>query len=364
MQRQHYVLSGFVALGLVTGCGDSDKSIALAELPPKLAQALCTAYQNCYGPIFELFLNGGDCVAVTEQRIRNGTFPMLQGEIDQGKLVYDGAKMQACLDSLMGRSCAQMLERDSAACLAALDGTVAIGGACTLDEDCQGEAICKSSSGTCPGQCTPLLVAGQACAQDADCQSGLQCSSVTQLCVQPAADGQACEYGAPPCGPGLLCLGKDDSNQTPGTCKTPAEALSAAAGAACDASNGLLCQSGSSCVADSYTLLTSTVNWLCVTTGSYAAGGACKPGFPDACASGNYCATGTGLAALNGTCTTIPGSGQACGTGLSQCQPGAACVSGLCQILVANGVSCTGDGMCYSEKCGTSGGCEAKVPCK
>ena len=43
MQRQHYVLSGFVALGLVTGCGDSDKSIALAELPPKLAQALCTA---------------------------------------------------------------------------------------------------------------------------------------------------------------------------------------------------------------------------------------------------------------------------------------------------------------------------------
>jgi hypothetical protein len=39
-------------------------------------------------------------------------------------------------------------------------------------------------------------------------------------------------------------------------------------------------------------------------------------------------------------------------------------VSGLCQILVANGVSCTGDGMCYSEKCGTSGGCEAKVPCK
>jgi len=364
MQRTRRILASFVALGLGAGCGGSDKSIPLDELPPQLAQALCTAYENCYGPIFALFLNGTDCVAVTEQRIRNGTFPMLQGEIDQGKMVYDATKAQACLDSLSTRTCAQMLERDSDACLAALDGAVALGGACTLDEDCQGKALCKSANGICPGQCLPLLVAGQPCAKDDECQDGLQCSNETRLCVQPVGEGQSCEYGSPPCGPGLLCLGKDDANLTPGVCKNPAEALSGQAGGACDVTAGQLCQSGQSCVADSYTVLTGVVDWLCVTTGSYAAAGACKPGFPDACASGNYCQTGTGLLALSGTCTPIPAGGQACGTGMSQCQPGAVCVSGLCQNLAANGVACTGDAMCYSEYCGPSGGCETKTSCR
>ena len=362
MQRR--ALIGLLLVGLGLGCGEGDKSIPLGELPPKLALAMCTAFQNCYGPVFDMFLNGADCVALTEQRVRNGTFPMLQGEVDQGKVVYHGNQAQACLDSLTSRTCAQLLERDSAACLAALDGAVPLGGACTLDEDCQGKALCKSSTGTCPGQCSALLVAGQACSKDSDCQDGLQCSSVTKLCVQPATAGQSCEYGSPPCGPGLLCLGKDDNNQTPGTCKTPAEALSAPAGAACDASNGLLCQSGSSCVANGVTLAPASIDWLCVTTGSYPPDGSCKPGFPEACAAGNYCKTGSGLAALSGTCTTIPASGEACGSGLSQCQPGAACVAGTCQNPVANGVNCTGDAMCYSEFCGTSGGCEAKLPCK
>ena len=257
-----------------------------------------------------------------------------------------------------------MLERDSAACLAALDGTVDLGGSCTLDDDCKGKALCKSASGTCPGQCAPLLVAGQACAKDGDCQDGLQCSQETQLCVQPVTAGHLCEYGSPPCGPGLLCLGKDDTNQLPGKCMTPAQAMSGQEGGACDPSAGQLCQSALSCVADSLTILPVAITWLCVRTGSYAAGAACKPGLPEACASGNYCKTGSGLQALDGTCTTIPPAGEACGTGLSQCRPGAACVSGLCQNLTANGVGCTGDAMCYSEKCGPSGGCEAKVPCK
>ena len=98
--------------------------------------------------------------------------------------------------------------------------------------------------------------------------------------------------------------------------------------------------------------------------GSYAAGDACKPGFPEACASGNYCKTGTGLLAITGTCTPIPAAGEACGSSLSQCLPNAACVSGTCQNLAQNGVSCTGDAMCYSERCGSSGGCEANLPCR
>ena len=374
MNKRIGILLGLVTLGTIAACGGGSGSggdggsgggVPLSALPAKLADSLCTAYQNCYGPIFALFLNGTDCSAVTLQRIENGSFPLVQDKIDQGKIHYDGSKAQACLDSLGARTCADMLDRDSPECLAALDGTVDLGGACDLDEECKGKALCKSPNGICPGQCASLLVAGQACSQDSDCQDGLQCSTETKLCVLPASDGQSCEYGSPPCGPGLLCLGKDDDKKTSGTCRAPAQAFSGLEGGTCDPTLGQLCQVGLSCVADSYSVLTSTINWLCLATGSYAVGGACKPGFPDACAGENYCKTGSsGLAMLSGTCTAIPASGEACGTGLSQCQPGAACVLGTCQNLAANGVSCTGDAMCYSGKCGTSGGCEANLPCE
>jgi hypothetical protein len=350
--------------GFALGCSDGGggPSIPLADLPPKLAAIMCTTYQSCVGPVFELFMNGTDCVSLTEQRIRNGTFALLQSQIDSGKVSYDPFKAQACLDSLSARTCAQLLDRDSDVCLAALDGTVELGGACTLDEDCKGKALCKSTTGTCPGQCAPLLAAGQACSQDSNCQDGLQCSSETKLCVQPAGAGQKCEFGSPPCAPGLFCLGKDDGKKTPGTCKPPQEAFVSASGSACNVMEGQLCQNGSSCVADSFSVATVSIDWLCVPSGTYAAGADCKPGFPDACASGTYCKTG--LTLLSGTCTTVPGAGQACAGSAPQCQPGAVCVSGTCQSFAANGVSCTGDAMCYSEHCGPSGGCEARLPCK
>jgi hypothetical protein len=345
--------------------GDSAPSIALDALPPKLAGALCAAYQSCYGPIFSLFLNG-DCAAITEARVRNGSFPMLAGKIAQKTIMYDGSKAQACLDSMAARSCTDLLERDSPECLAALDGTVELGGACDIDEECKGLALCKSSSGTCPGQCTALLVAGQACGEDADCQSGLQCSNETKLCVAPAGTGQACEYGSPPCGPGLLCLGKDDDKKMPGVCRSPAEAFSVSEGSACDPTAGQLCQTGLSCVPDNITLAPLSITWTCVRSGAYAAEAECKPGFPEACASGYYCSVASGaLALLGGTCKPIPTAGEACGSGFgAQCQTNQVCVSGMCQSLAQNGVSCSGDAMCYSGKCGSSGGCEANLPCK
>jgi hypothetical protein len=360
-------LACLAIFGLGLGCSDGSSggaSVPLADLPPKLADVLCTTYENCFGPLFAWFTNGSDCVTITEQRVRNGTFALLQREIDAGKASYDPSKVQACLDSLRARTCAQLLERDSEACLAALDGKVELGGDCTLDEDCKGKAICRSVSGTCPGQCAPLLAAGQACTQDSDCQDGLQCSSETKLCVQPVGEGQSCENGAPPCGPGLLCLGKDDSKKTPGTCKLPSAAFASASGSACDPTAGQLCQLDSACVAESVSLATVSISWVCMPNGTYAAGADCKPGFPDACASGTYCKTGTGLAALSGTCTSLPPVGQPCASGIYSCQSGAVCAAGTCQNYAANGVSCTGDAMCYSGYCGPSKGCEARLPCK
>jgi hypothetical protein len=44
--------------------------------------------------------------------------------------------------------------------------------------------------------------------------------------------------------------------------------------------------------------------------------------------------------------------------------PGAVCVSNVCENYAANGVSCTGNDMCYSGYCGTSGGCQQPLPCQ
>jgi hypothetical protein len=358
------------ALSLVlatTACGSgssngSSSSIAFADLPAKYAEAACAAYQACYGSIFALYLNGVDCVQLMTQRLENGTFSLLDGKIAEGTVVYDASKAAACLTAISQLDCAALMNRDQPECLAALDGTVPLGGDCDLNEECKGSALCQSSSGTCPGQCVSLLSAGQACTADANCSNGLLCSSETKLCVKPAATGEACEYGSPPCGTGLLCLGKDDTLHIPGTCQSAITALKGAEGDVCDPTAGNLCKTGVSCILDSVDIAGLQLVWKCVATGTYEAGEDCKPGIPEACSSGNYC--NTGLNPLSGTCTAIPDAKEACGTGFgAECKPGAVCVQDVCENYAANGVSCTGDAMCYSEYCGASGGCEPRLPC-
>ena len=105
--------------------------------------------------------------------------------------------------------------------------------------------------------------------------------------------------------------------------------------------------------------------WKCLKTGSYKTGEACKPAFPEACSTGNYCKVPTN--SHDGICTAVPDAKQACGTGVgAQCKAGAVCIAttGLCENYAVNGVSCTGDDMCYSQYCGTSRGCAPRLPCK
>jgi hypothetical protein len=369
MSKLRFSATSLIVTGLFLSCSDSGSSggsVPIDDLPAKYAAAFCAALQNCVGPaVFSLYLGGNDCVDVTTKRLENGTFALLKQKIAAGTIKYDGTKAQACFDTLGSLTCDGLLQRDQPECLAAMDGVVALGGDCDINEDCAGSAICQSSAGTCPAKCVALLTAGQACSADGDCVSGLQCSSETKLCVKPAALGENCEYGSPPCSPGLLCLGKDyPTPKTPGVCRSPADAFGAAVGTACDPVAGTLCTAGASCVADHIDLVAAKLVWTCVTIGSYPAGGACKPGFPEACTTGNYCQKGTQL--IDGTCTALPDAKQPCGAGFSStpCQPGAVCVSNVCENYAANGVSCTGNDMCYSGYCGTSGGCQQPLPCQ
>ena len=196
MSKLRFSAASLLLAALSFSCGDSGSagggSIPVDELPAKYATAVCTALQNCIGPAaFSLFLGGANCVDLTTKRLENGTFALMQQKITAGTIRYDGNKAQACFDALSGLTCDGLLQRDQPACLAALDGVVALGGDCDINEECAGSAICQSSTGACPGKCVALLSAGLACSADGDCASGLQCSSETSLCVSPAVVGDA-----------------------------------------------------------------------------------------------------------------------------------------------------------------------------
>lgn len=371
MQKQKRILiwTAFSALASAAACGEASTSlsdppaIALADVPPKYAAELCSAYERCLGDeVYALFTNGSDCNQLTEQRIRNGEFSQYEAKVAAGKLHYDGTKMQACLDAVHARTCDTLSVRPIPECESALDGTVALGEACDLSAECQGATFCQSQSGTCPAHCVALLVAGQDCSADEQCASGLLCSGETKKCVAPASLGQPCEYGAPACAAGLLCMGKEDASQTSGTCKTPGEVFSASEGGACDP-RAILCKQGLSCAVD--TLVANAATFQCLKTGGYSAGGTCKLAFPDACAAGNYCQAAGATLFVDGTCAPLPKEGEACAATLFNtdiCPANTVCVAGKCQARVANGVSCFGAAMCYSDSCAASG-CQAKLPC-
>jgi hypothetical protein len=366
------------ALPASNDSSDSAGSIAFEELPAKYAAAACTAYQNCFGPILSLFLNGADCASSISQRLENGTFGLIPQKITAGTIRYDGNKAQACLDAVSKLSCDGLLTRDQPECLAALDGLVAQGGDCDLNEECAGSAICRSSTGTCPGKCVALLSAGQACSADGDCASGLQCSSETSLCVKPAVVGDACEYGSPPCGPGFALLGQGRDRQDTGRVSQRRRRLQRCRGRCLRSSRGnsLWLQGFPA----SRTSRSDRSSWF-----GHASRLARTWQAERASPASQTPARPAPTVRRPGSAAPAPRSTAPCGTGLDSTVPSNACAWRmsvktrptvvhsparsasrgclLSRLSAANGVSCTGDDMCYSEYCGATGGCQPPLPC-
>ncbi len=326
----------------------------LSDLPGKLASAYCALYDKCYGPLVSAMSSGEDCVATTTKSIEDGGFSKLQGEIDAGKVVYNGDKAQGCLDAIAATSCDQLLHHDQPACDAALDGTVPIGGDCSIDADCKGQAYCKAGA-ACPGKCTALESAGGNCQADEQCQDGLSCDKNTKKCVQPAAKGQACQGGTEPdCAPPYICIGSDTSKAQTGTCMDWHDVLVNKAGQSCDVTNFKWCENADPCVIQSVSA-TGTITAMCGQ--KVAAGAACKAAVPDQCPTGQYCKLQP--QSVDGTCTPLPTSGQACaGISSSTCAANLRCdkTSQTCKPLQKLGEACSGDQFCYSGYC-SSGGC-------
>jgi hypothetical protein len=353
------------AIGLFAACGSTDdvegggKSVPIDEVPAAYADATCKVSRACFGAVLDLFLPGENCEENTEAAIGDELGRIKQA-ITDGKVRYDGAKMQACLDAISSQGCVDGPEPPE--CTAAIDGTVEIGQPCSMNTECKGaDTYCKTGV-TCPGECAKLEQAGGECERDGDCAPSLYCTEDTQQCAAPARENDACEGGsAPECGPGLICAGGDDT--TPGTCRTIDDAFSVASGGSCLLEGAMFCKTDLRCTIDSFDPVAQTAVTKCAAP--VASGAACKIAYPDVCPADEYCAVAP--QALDGTCTAKPGNGQPCAARGSDaadiCAPGTRCDGGSCRTLQHLGGQCQTDDACYSGNC-EGGGCVSAGGCQ
>jgi hypothetical protein len=336
-------------------------NVPLDDVPAMYAAALCDAYQDCAGPLLEVFQPGEDCTALNTARI-DDSFGPIQDAIDADRIVYDGTHLEACVNDIRGRSCAELMDRETPECEAALRGTVALGGECTLNEECIGSAFCKFDT-ACPGVCSELLGAGEDCTESNQCASGLDCAD-DQTCTAPAGPGDVCKGGEPDCGIGYLCAGADDNANTSGNCRTYDEVFTVATGQPCSFFDGELCQTNLVCEIQSFDAMDGIVATCAPKKGS---GQACRLAIPDQCPTDEYCVIVPDT--LEGTCTPRPGAGAPCGpSALDEnapiiCVAGTACDGGTCRARAHLGQSCTTDTVCLSEHC-DNGTCVSESACE
>lgn len=357
------IVLAVVLLATVCACSESKTppppaSVPIGELPAAYATAICDAADACLGPLLPIFLAAGDCETPYRALVANTVLPMFEAAIARGTLVYDPARVSACLDAVASGGCDTLAGGMlPAACEDALQGTVALGGACDIDAECVDDAACVQGA-ACPGTCTARGGPGRSCARNDECQRGFICDSTT--CTAAPTEGQACKGpSAPDCRIGLICVGGNDTRQ--GTCRTQEAVFTAGEGAACDLQAGPWCQEGLSCVVDSIAMPGGAM-LLCARP--VASGAACKGGIPDQCPVGEYCTAALAMGMNEGTCAPLPVGGEPCATRIvgPQCAAAHACVAGICRPLQANGGACESPADCYSGIC-TAGVCAAPMLC-
>ena len=367
-------LAGAVpALLLAGACGGDAGSTAsggapvpLAEVPARYASAICDLYARCLGPTFvRLFFGSEDCVTLTEQRLESTDFPKIAHAVDSGVVTYDGTLVGPCIESLAQRGC-DFERRSNPTCDGVFKGSVAAGGECELDENCEGDQICNFE-GACPGTCGPRNEAGVTCSRDGECADDLVCHTTTGLCVVPAGEGEPCEGGVEPqCKTGLWCNGQ--SPNMPGSCMPLTEVLAAGDGEPCNVITATqeLCSEGLVCAVEG--VAEQMAVFTCKPANAES-GGPCSLAFPEDCPAGEYCPlTEADLAAgtFEAECAPLPRAGEPClpqGRVGQRCAAFARCgADGLCAAMRDNGETSESNGFCYSGFC-VDGGCMPSAFC-
>jgi hypothetical protein len=357
----------------VAGASEACAPIVVCDQPGVACEKTCTADSQC--------VSGTKC------------FEGRCGLLEAGKACTGNGdcKSSFCVDGVCcDRACGGNNQNDCLACSreagAAGDGrcgprtggsSCSDGNACTTSDACSGETcsgvavVCTAKSachdaGSCDpvsGRCTtPLRSNGTVCDDANPCTTGDSCSNgvcggsavvcpaaapcavsacdaATGMCAsQPRPDGTTCSDGSActrsdSCQRGV-CLGGDPVVCSGGACQE-AGVCDAATGLCPSVSkaDGTLCEDGNRC----------TLEDRC-------AAGACLPGPPKSCVTGNVCQTAGTCDPTDGQCKggTARPDGTTCDDD-NRCTTGDTCTRGLCagaSVACPAAVTCRGASSC------------------
>ncbi|TNF28204.1 MAG: hypothetical protein EP329_18290 [Deltaproteobacteria bacterium] len=275
----------------------------------------------------------------------------IETAISLGRIVYHADQVAACMSAARSQCALDLAE--VSACASVLEGTVATGGSCWLEEECAGDAYCDQNDSDCAGTCQPRPARGAACDYSECSQSegatacGGDDTCVPRAVVDGVVAGQPCgtDYGttevtARHCASGLYCDYSDD----PATCKA-----FAAVGQPCGEAGGR-CESGLVCVPSGSGPVCATVSI------ASTAGAACNE--IDRTQPLIGCNIFARLACEAGTCQALGSGavGTACAAGVDLegiCDYGAYCdgATSTCTPVKADGAECEDAGECASGLC-------------
>ena len=204
------ILGALLTWGLVwAGCSDDPQQTTddpLAGLPKAYARvecgrvfACCDAAERDDVLLFDPApATQAECEARYESFFGAVAVDLRKG-IEAGRIVYDEARADTCFTKAEAAACADFFGShffdEDPDCEAMFQGTVALGGGCLGDDECEDPgASCAGASGTELGTCKAPPGAGEPC-QNGLCGPGLTCRLDEGMlkCVAPTADGAACD---------------------------------------------------------------------------------------------------------------------------------------------------------------------------
>jgi hypothetical protein len=328
--------------------------VPLAQVPSSLAGAICDALLGCLGESKLREVAGReDCEDRVTEELENGELAYIEDSIAAGRVLYNPAQLEDCLEGIRDMGCAVATDTYPDACVEVLAGNVPLDSECTISSECAGTAFCAGRD-ACPSTCQPLLGAGDACAADDECGDDLLC--IGGECTELAAEGDDCGGTTGViCAIGLSCI---NFTEAPGECTANAEVQAGELDDECSPT-GTLCKEGLSCVP----VDGDTEEWRCLE--GVDGGETCRLALPGQCPVDHFCDAAEFYA--DGTCIPLPTDGEACVLTQLLCAPGFACVvegeDPLCRSIVDNGGTCSGDAACRSGNC-TGGECAPPVVCE
>jgi hypothetical protein len=198
-------------LAPVTGCADKPSKFgsdddALTRGPSDIARAVCPrAYECCLASELMGNKQAGTDVASCERKTTDsfrGHFDSIRRSRDQGRVVFEDAKLTACLAHIRGATCEALNTTNHLTgvegCDSFVQPLVLPGATCSFDWECQRGRCVEAAGGdaTATGGhvCRADARAGESCAT-LPCEAGLICEGATTTCVALVANGGACSNG-------------------------------------------------------------------------------------------------------------------------------------------------------------------------